>query len=948
MPITDLFVLEGSMNGIRVDVLKDDGCNTNVISREFAKRNEHRLRFVSRKMSVAHSSKNTDEVATRVAVGATLMIGRHEYKSNWIITDARYDVILGMPWHKQCNPTIHYDKRVVEVDGVELPIVPMDEKVPKISNMSVKKFRSLLRKKRHKENFEVFQVVRINNQRTQTGVEIDNAEVSDDVRQKQQKIDAMLEKYKAVFSNELPDGLPPERSVEPAIKTDPNAKPPYRPLFQLSPAELLATKEYIEDLLKKGKIRRSSSPYGAPLFFVRQKGGKLRGVIDYRALNRITKRDSTPIPRTDEMFDRLGRARYFSKMDLKSGFHQIRVKASDVEKTAFTTKYGQFEFLVMPMGLCNAPASFQSLMNTIFHDCIDVFLVVYLDDLLIFSRTLDDHMKHLDIVLQRLQQHELYVGPSKCEFLKQDIEFLGLRVGTQGIKVGEDRIQEVKNWPTPKSLTEVRGFAGLLQFFRRFIRDFSKIAAPLTNLTKKNSGIHNWDNTCDAAFEKLKTALTTAPILVAPNWEKPFIGHIDACQISVGGTLTQAADDGHERVVAYFSKRLSKTEQNYSANDRELLGLVYFLKRFRCYLEGSTFQIVTDNQVLKHLFTKPNLSRREARYIDFLSQFNISKMTLKKGVIHVLGDALSRIPLDERTVRLSNLEMLKIEAPKDIRLNYEKDPVFGPLVHGFRGEFSSDTVHSSRVRHLMSRFSMNNGLIYYDEKLCVPRANIKEILALAHDSRTSGHFGADKTIARLSGFHWKNMTSVVREYCAGCFVCQQQKNRRTKKLGSSQALEIPNRRWGSISTDFITHLPKTKNGHDAITTYVDRLSKRVHFIASKSTDSAKDVAQAFHFHVFKHHGLPDSIVSDRDPKFTSNFWRELTALLGIRLQMSTSHHPQTDGLAEVMNRLIGNYLRCFVNRRRDDWDVLLPGAEFAYNSSKLSNAQFTPFELDLG
>lgn len=352
------------------------------------------------------------------------------------------------------------------------------------------------------------------------------------------RLQRLLDSYSSVFRDNLPASLLPHRSVDHAIETEPGAKPPHRPLYQLSPAELVAAKEYVVDLLQKGKIRPIRSPYGAPLFFVKTgDGGKLRGVIDYRGLNRITKKNNAPIPRTDEIFDRLGGARVFSKMDLKTGFHQIRVRPEDIEKTAFNTKYGQYEFLVLHMGLCNAPASFQSLMNSIFCDCIEDFIVVYIDDLLIYSRSEDEHLEQLRIVLDLLREHQLYVGRKKCSFMQNETEYLGLHVSADGISVGPERIQAISDWPKPTSLTELRSFLGLLQFFRRFIKEFSAVAFPLTDLTRKDRGIAKWDNECDLAFETLKTSLISAPILVSPNWSKPFYFHIDASQKAVGGTL---------------------------------------------------------------------------------------------------------------------------------------------------------------------------------------------------------------------------------------------------------------------------------------------------------------------------------------------------------------------------------------------------------------------------
>lgn len=365
--------------------------------------------------------------------------------------------------------------------------------------------------------------------------------------------------------------------------------------------------------------------------------------MDYRALNRITKRNNAPLPQSDEMFDRLGGCKYFTKMDLKTGFHQIRVKDQDIEKTAFDSKYGHFEYLVMPMGLYNASATFQSLMNAVLRPYIDQFCVVYVDDILIYSNSLEEHYDHVEKVLKKLKEHRLYVAPHKCEFMREVMEFLGFIVNNKGLKINAKNYDVIQKWPIQTHVTDLRSFLGLMQQFRRFIRGYSKVASPLTNLTKKDSSLQNWDPECTTAFEALKEALITAPVLRAPNWSKSFKGHIDESQIAVGGTLTQIFDDG-EHPLAFMSHKLSPAEQNYIASDRELLVLITFLKRFRCYLEGSEFEIITDNQVLSNLFTKENLSRREASWISLLRNFGIFPITLKKGYLHVLGDAPSRIP----------------------------------------------------------------------------------------------------------------------------------------------------------------------------------------------------------------------------------------------------------------------------------------------------------------
>ena len=906
VPLEDLFVLDGSLEGKRVKVLKDDGCNTNVVSHEFFQKNRKFFRWKSCNVEVKHSKSGSLENSTQVIQGATLKVGSHVYQSNWLVANCRYDILLGMPWHVSQNPSIDYEQRTVTVGTHELfPLKDPEVRQREIMNISVKRFRRLARKNSAKVN--IFQLVPKINSSLSNYEKLCNSSNNE--------VKKLLAEYKTVFRDDLPPGLPPARNVDHEIEVNQDTKPPHRPLYQLSPNELKAMKNYVEDLLKNGKIRPSKSPYGAPLSFVKEGDKPLRGVVDYRGLNRITKRNNSPLPRSDEMFDMLGEAKYFSKMDLKTGFHQIRVKTEDIEKTAFNTKYGQFEYLVMPMGLCNAPATFQSLMNRIFYDCIDVFMVVYMDDLLIFSKDEKSHIEHLKVVLSRLEDNELYVSPKKCEFMKSEISFLGMNVGKGGIRVDEKKTEILKNWPKPTSLTDVRSFMGLLQFFRRFIKDFSKIATPLTNLTKKGSGVHNWDSECDAAFQSLKDAITSAPILVAPDWKMSFRGHIDASNIAVGGTLTQLDENGKDRVIAFFSKKLSPAEKNYRTNDRELLGLIYFLLRFRCYLEGSTFEIFTDNQVLKHFFTKHKLSRREARWLETLGNFAIFPINLKPGKIHVLGDTLSRAP--HASVNVCQV----LEVNSENLFNYEEDSFFGSVCKVLKGEKLSNEFQQRKIDRILPSFHFHENKLLYDGKICVPRKSISSILQLAHDSKTSGHFGYLKTLLRLKNFHWKHKSRDVKNYVQGCIVRQQKKDYLGRKLTDPMSLEVPTRRWGSVATDFIVKLPKTKNGYDSITTYVDRLSRRVHFIPCKEKDTAVDVANSFFSNLFKHHGFPDNIVSDRDPKFTSRFWKRLMELCGITLKMSSSSHPQTDGASEIMNRMVENYLRCYCNNNSRDYNA---------------------------
>ena len=353
IPVENLLVIDGFLNGKMVKILKDDGCNTNVISRDFVATNKDIFHTLDTKTTAAHSKKGSHEEATQVVVDGVLNMGSHKYRSNWAVADCRYDVLLGMPWHVRHNPDIDYEARSIPVNLDPLPVANEDKNEPRICNIGVKKFRSLLRKKGQREDFQVFHLVEANHAFASSP----NREGTTRF-QREDDLDKLWSKYSSVFRDNLPEGLPPEREVDHAIEIDDQVKAPHRPLYQLSPTELLAVKDYVVALLQKGKIRRSKSPFGSSLFFVKDKNEPLRAVVDYRALNRFIKRNNSPLPRPDEMFDRLGGSCFFSKLDLKTGFHQIRVRPEDIEKTAFNTKHGQFEYLVMPMGLCNAPATF--------------------------------------------------------------------------------------------------------------------------------------------------------------------------------------------------------------------------------------------------------------------------------------------------------------------------------------------------------------------------------------------------------------------------------------------------------------------------------------------------------------------------------------------------------------------------------------------------------------
>ena len=403
----------------------------------------------------------------------------------------------------------------------------------------------------------------------------------------------------------------------------------------MAPAELKELKEQLQDLLDKGFVRPSTSPWGAPVLFVKKKDGSLRLCIDYRQLNKVTVRNKYPLPRIDDLFDQLQGASCFSKIDLRLGYHQLRIRHEDVPKTAFRTRYGHYEFLVMSFGLTNAPTAFMDLMNRVFKPFLDRFVIVFIDDILVYSRSEEEHVEHLRIVLQTLREHQLYAKFSKCEFWLDSVAFLGHVVSREGIQVDPKKIEVMMDWQRPTTVTEVRSFLGLAGYYRRFVQDFSRIVAPLTRLTQKNVRFQ-WTEACEASFQKLKDCLTSAPVLALPSGSRGYTVYCDSSRVGLGCVLMQ-----HGKVIAYASRQLKRHEQNYPTHDLEMAAVIFALKIWRHYLYGETCEIFTDHKSLKYIFQQRELNLRQRRWLELLKDYDCT-IQYHPGKANVVADALSR------------------------------------------------------------------------------------------------------------------------------------------------------------------------------------------------------------------------------------------------------------------------------------------------------------------
>jgi hypothetical protein len=440
--------------------------------------------------------------------------------------------------------------------------------------------------------------------------------------------------YADVFPDELL-GMPPDRDIEFAIELRPGMAPISKRPYRMPPAELAELKKQLQELLDKGFIRPSTSPWGCPALFVKKKDESLRLCIDYRPLNAVTIKNKYPLPRIDVLFDQLVGAKVFSKIDLRSGYHQIKIRASDIPKTAFSTRYGLYEFLVMSFGLTNAPAYFMYLMNSVFMPELDKFVVVFIDDILVYSKNEEEHAGHLHVVLQRLREHHLYAKLSKCDFWLKEIKFLGHTISQAGIAIDPDKVQEVMNWKPPTTVCQIRSFLGLAGYYRRFILDFSRIAKPITELLKKEAKFV-WSQKCEDAFHALRQHLTTAPVLAQPDSSKSFGVYCDASGTRLGCVLMQ-----DNRVIAYASRALRPHEQNYPTHDLELAAVVHALKMWRHYLMGTHCNIFIDHKSLKYIFTQADLNMRQRRWLELIKDYDL-EVHYHPGKANVVADALSR------------------------------------------------------------------------------------------------------------------------------------------------------------------------------------------------------------------------------------------------------------------------------------------------------------------
>lgn len=743
------------------------------------------------------------------------------------------------------------------------------------------------------------------------------------------EVQSVLDQFKEVF--EPPTGLPPRRAYDHTIPLIPGAAPVALRPYRIAPALKTELERQIQDMLASGVIRPSNNPFSSPLLMVKKKDESWRPVIDYRHLNAITVKGKFPIRVIDELLDELGGAGWFTKLDLRSGYHHIRLAPGEEYKTAFQTHLGHYEFLVVSFGLTGGPNTFQFAMNHTLAPGNRKYVIVFFDDILVFSITFKEHLQHLRLVLSMLAKHQWKVKLSKCAFAQRQVGYLGHIISSAGVSTDPTKITAIDTWPTPANVKEVRGFLGLAGYYRKFICHYGIICRSLTNLLKKGT-VFRWSDIEDSAFRTLKQALVTAPVLALPDFNKTFVIATDACDVGIGAVLMQ---DDHP--LAYVSKALGPRNRALSVYEKEFLAILLAVEHWRQYLLFSEFIIQTNQRSLTSLSDQRLHTPWQQKALTKLMGLRYT-IQYRKGSDNNAADALSRRP--HTTVELQAVSSACPAWFPDIVASYQNDAVALKRLKELSEGSPAD-----------SKFSLKNGLLCTDGCIWVGADSElqNKIVDAFHSSPLGGHSGFPVTYKRIRLlFRWTGMKAFIKQVIQCRLVCQQAKPERVPYPGLLQPLPVPNLPWEMVTMDFIEGLPQSGR-YNCILVVIDKLSKYGHFIPLHHPFTVQTVAEAFLDSVYKLHGMPLSIVSDRDRIFTSQFWKEMFQhVQGTQLRMSSARHPQTDGQTERVNQQIECYLRCFVSTHPSKWSKWLSLCEYWYNTNWHSATAKSPFEIIYG
>jgi len=790
-------------------------------------------------------------------------------------------------------------------------------------------------------------------------------------------VEELLQEFQDLFSRSESD-VGRTKIIQHHIDTGDHRPIKQRPrLLPLSRKE--EVQRMIEDMRRTDVIEESSSPWASPIVLVKKKDGSTRFCVDYRKLNDVTRKDCYPLPRIDDTLDALSGNKWFTTLDLKSGYWQVEISPQDREKTAFTAGQGLWQFKVMPFGLCNAPATFERLMETVLRGLSYEACLVYLDDIIIIGRTFEEHLKSIRSVFMKLKEANLKLSPKKCKFFQKEVSYLGHIISAEGVKTDPEKVTAVREWPRPQTVHELRSFLGLCSYYRRFVKNFSAIARPLHRLTEAKRPFV-WTDDCEKAFKCLKELLTSTPILAYPRPDKQFILDTDASNDGIGAVLSQNTD-GNEHVIAYFSKNLGKPDRNYCVTRKELLAIVKAVEHFHHYLYGKRFVLRTDHASLKWLLSFREPEGQVARWIQRLQEYDF-EIRHRKGGSHGNADALSRRPCpanckhcvraEENFGRDGNVRTLRSSvltpdpwSPEGLQKSQWEDQDIRPILEKKINlearpswqEIASCSPTTKRYWALWDSLHLRDGVLYRKFEsdngkvlrwqLFLPKRRVEDVLKEVHNSPSGGHFGVMKTLGRIrERFFWDRLRQDVERWCKECQACGARKGPKLKTKGRLQKYNV-GAPFERIAMDILGPLPRTIKGNRYILVIMDYFTKWPEAIPIPDQE-ASTVAEELVQNWVSRFGVPMILHTDQGTNFNSALFGELCRLLRIQKTRTTALHPQSDGMVERFNRTLLNHLSIFVSKNQTDWDMHLPMLLLAYRSAVHEAIKLSPSEMMFG
>lgn len=953
-------IILGEINENKLRILLDSGATGNHLHPDVVKRLQIQQHETTEWVSIYGINgqpvmqgyrKKTEPVllksgpyATTITFDVTMMNG--------------YDAVLGMPWLQEQNPVIDWTTGTVSIDNRILRTkLGQYEELTSLREGSGKTISAEEpRKDTSSSDTGAQQVMRTPEQTNETTRPKPKEKYREELKEVLEKLPKKYYEFIELFVKKEYRLPKHDKEFEVRIDLKPGFTPPAVKQFHKSPAELKVEDGFVDEFHEALYIRTGSGKASARTMFVNKKDLTKRMVLDYRALNNGTIDDANKAPHQEQKRDLLQGAKIMTVFDIRWGYYNLRMAKEDIWKTAFLTDKGLFEWVVAPMGLKNLPAQFARYMTHVLWKYLNKFVAVYFDDIIVYSKNVEEHDSHVRQVMKVLMDAGLTLKIKKCEFDATTINYLGMIYTPEGLKIQPEKMDAILNWPTPEKVKDVQGFLGASGYVRRYLQNYSDIARPMTELLKKEMEFE-WNDKREKAFNDIKELVKNSPILALHDPELPDVITPDASGDGLGIALEQLKD-GKLIPIAFYSRQFTQAERNYDVHDRELLAVVTAFKQWRHYLEGAKHEITvrSDHHNLKYFTTTKELTGRQIRWAEHLSRFNF-KIQHIKGKDNIMADALSRRPDYAIGMEQPKTNIL-VEDGNEIR--YNTKAVLAAAITVNETGFHQRMVQATRKDKILMTAIANkeaieqNGLAVWNGSILVPASMVTEIIKEHHDPPMQGHQGIDRTMEKIQRqYYFPQMRKRVNGYISMCDSCNRNKPINHRPYGKMQLPETPKKPWENITVDFIQGLPESKDPitgiryTDAIV-IVDRLTKYVIIRPTPKNLTAEQCATLMLREVFSWTGLPTKIISDRDKLFRSKYWQTITKACGIEHSLSTANHQQTDGPTERMIQTIEQHLRHYLDWNQDNWVEILPLAQFAMNNAKNTSTGEVPHFANLG